>query len=48
MDIGELVQPAITAVSSGIGDVAGPALLVGGSILALGVGWSLAKRFVRG
>lgn len=48
LDVGTLVQPALDAVQSGIGDVAGPALIVGGGILALSIGWRFAKRFVKG
>lgn len=48
MDVGALIQPAITAVSAGLEDVAGPALIVGGGIVALGVGWRFAKRLVKG
>jgi hypothetical protein len=48
LDPGSLIQPAIDSVQSGLGDVAGPALLVGAAVLAIGVGWKFAKRFVRG
>jgi hypothetical protein len=48
LDPGALIQPAIDAVQSGLTSVAGPALLVGAGVLALGVGWKFAKRFVKG
>jgi len=48
LDPGTLVGGAIDSISDGLGDVAAPALIVGGSVVALGVGWSFAKRFVRG
>jgi hypothetical protein len=48
MDVGDLIEPAITAVQTGLTAVAGPALLVGAGILALTVGWKFAKRFVKG
>lgn len=48
MDVGALITPALTAVQTGLTDVAGPALLIGAGIVALTVGWKFAKRFVRG
>jgi len=48
LDPGTLITPAIDAVEAGLGDVAAPALLVGAAVLAIGVGWKFAKRFVRG
>lgn len=47
IDPGTLIQPAIDGVTSGVTAVAGPALLVAGSLLALTVGWKYAKRFVK-
>lgn len=46
LDPGTLVTPALEAVKTGLGDVAGPALLIGGAVLAIGVGWRFARRFV--
>jgi hypothetical protein len=43
-----IITPALDSVSSGISGVAGPALLVGAGVLALGVAWRVAKRFVKG
>lgn len=48
LDPGTLVGNAIDNIEGGLGDVAAPALLLGGSVLALGVGWRFAKRFVSG
>lgn len=48
MDVEALVTPAITAVSTGLSDVAGPALLVGAGVVALRIGWRFAKGFLRG
>jgi hypothetical protein len=48
LDPGSLITPAIDSVKDGIADVAAPALLVGASVLAIGVGWRFAKRFVKG
>lgn len=48
LDPGTLVGNAIDTIEEGLGDVAAPALLVGASVVALGVGWRFAKRFVRG
>lgn len=48
LDPGTLVGAAIDDIESGLGDVAQPALLVGAAVVALGVGWRFAKRFVRG
>jgi hypothetical protein len=47
IDPAALIQPALDAVSSGISGVAGPALIVGAGVLALGVAWKVAKKFVR-
>jgi hypothetical protein len=47
LDPGTLITPAIDQVEQGISDVAAPALLVGAAVLAIGVGWKFAKRFVR-
>lgn len=46
LDPGALIAPAIDAVEAGLAAVAGPALLVGAAVLAIGVGWRFAKRFV--
>jgi hypothetical protein len=46
LDPATLVQPALDSVKSGLGGVAGPALLIGGSVLAISVGWRFARRFV--
>lgn len=48
MDVGTIVGPAITAVETGLTAVAAPALLLGGAVLALKVGWRFAKGFVGG
>lgn len=48
LDPGTLVGSAIDTIEEGLGDVAGPALIVGASVVALGVGWRFAKRFVKG
>lgn len=48
LDPGTLVGGAIDSIESGLGDVAQPAMIVGGAVVALTVGWALAKRFVRG
>jgi hypothetical protein len=42
-----LITPAIDSVATGVSGVAGPALLVGAGVLALGVAWRVAKRFVK-
>lgn len=47
IDPATLIQPALDSVASGISGVAGPALLVGAGVLALGVAWRVAKRFVK-
>ena len=46
LDPGALVTPALDAVKAGLGAVAGPALLIGGAVLAISVGWRFARRFV--
>ncbi len=46
LDPGSLIGPAIDSVEEGLGDVAAPALLVGAAVLAIGVGWRFALRFV--
>jgi hypothetical protein len=46
LDPGTLVGSAIDSVEEGLGDVAAPALLVGAAVLAIGVGWRFAKKFV--
>ena len=46
LDPGALITPAIDAVGNGLGDVAAPALILGGAVLALSVGWRFAKKFV--
>lgn len=48
LDPGTLVGNAIDSVEEGLGDVAGPALILGASVTALMIGWRFAKRFVRG
>lgn len=48
IDPGALLSDAITQVGDGVEDVAPKALVVGGGILALGIAWRFAKRFVRG
>lgn len=39
---------AVTAINEQVGGSLPLALGVGGAILALGIGWKLFKRFVRG
>lgn len=46
LDPGTLIAPAIDQVEEGLGAVAAPALLVGAAVLAIGVGWRFAKKFV--
>jgi len=46
MDPVTILTPVLAEVQDGISGVAGPALLVGASVLALGVAWRIAKRFV--
>lgn len=48
LDPGTLVGNAIDSIEAGIGDVAAPALAVGAAVVALGVGWRFAKKFVKG
>jgi hypothetical protein len=48
LDPGTLVGNAIDGVEQGLGDVAGPALIVGAAVTALTIGWRFAKRFVKG
>jgi hypothetical protein len=47
MDPITILTPVIASVQDGIEGVAGPALLVGASVLALGVAWRLVRRFVK-
>lgn len=47
-DPGTLVGNAIDTIEDGLADVAAPALALGAAVVALGVGWRFAKRFVRG
>jgi hypothetical protein len=48
MDPVTVLTPVIADVQEAITGVAAPALLVGASVLGLGVAWRIAKRFVRG
>jgi hypothetical protein len=48
MDPVTVVTPALTAIGDGIEGLAGPALLIGAGVVALLVGWGVAKKFVRG
>lgn len=47
MDPVTILTPVIASVQTAITGVAGPALLVGASVLALGVAWRVARRFVK-
>ncbi|WP_159451386.1 hypothetical protein [Demequina sp. NBRC 110054] len=47
MDIATLFASLQTTLEASIGDAAPIALTVGGSLLAIGVGWRLVKRFVK-
>lgn len=42
-----ILLPIVESVQTAITGVAGPALLVGASVLALGVAWRVARRFVK-
>ncbi|HWD44160.1 MAG TPA: hypothetical protein VHM23_10710 [Actinomycetota bacterium] len=48
MDAGTLITDAIASLSTELASVATPALALGGTVMALGIGWRFAKRFVRG
>lgn len=48
MEPGLLIGNALTVLTTGLTAVAGPALAVGASVLALTVGWQFAKKFVKG
>ena len=47
IDPTSVIQPALDAVQNGLTGVAGPALLVGGGLLAIRVGWKFVKGFAR-
>jgi hypothetical protein len=47
MDVGAILDPVIAGVQTAITDVAGPALLVGASVLGLTVAWRVARKFVK-
>jgi hypothetical protein len=48
IDAGSIVTSGLNEVSSVIPEVAGPAFLVGAAVVALGLGWRIVKRFVKG
>ena len=47
MDPVTILTPVISGVGDAIEGVAGPALLVGASVLGLAVAWKVARKFVR-
>lgn len=47
-DPGTAVTDAINKVGDQLTSVSTPALALGGGVLALGVGWRFAKKFVKG
>lgn len=47
MDATTILTPVIADVQDAISGVAGPALLVGASVLGLTVAWRVARRFVK-
>ena len=47
MDPITILTPVIDGVGDAIGGVAGPALLVGASVLGLTVAWRVARKFVK-
>lgn len=47
MDPVAILTGVIADVGTSIEGVAGPALLVGASVLALGVAWRVARKFVK-
>ena len=47
MDPATILTPVIAEVQDAITGVAGPALLVGASVLGLTVAWRVARRFVK-
>jgi hypothetical protein len=42
------VTSALDTVTTSLSGIAGPALVVGGGVLALTFGWKLAKKFIHG
>lgn len=47
MDPVTILTPVIASVGDAIEGVAGPALLVGASVLGLTVAWRVARKFVK-
>lgn len=47
MDPVSILTPVIADVGEAITGVAGPALLVGASVLGLTVAWRVARKFVK-
>jgi hypothetical protein len=47
LDPTAIVTGAIDTLSTTLSGVAGPALVVGGSVLALTFGWRLVKKFIK-
>lgn len=41
------ITTAITTLETSLSGVAGPALALGGAVLALGFGWRLVKKFAK-
>jgi phage protein D len=48
IDLGTALTSAATAITTQVGDALPVALPVAGAILAVGIGWKIFKRFVRG
>lgn len=48
IDLGASLSTAVTAITEQVGGALPIALPIGGAILAVGIGWKLFKRFVRG
>lgn len=42
------ITSALDTVTTSLQGVSGPALVVGGGVLALTFGWKLAKKFIHG
>lgn len=48
LDLGTAITAAQGSILDQVGGALGPALIVGGGILAVTIGWRLFKRFARG
>lgn len=47
LDPTAIISTAIDTLSTTLSGVAGPALVVGGGVLALTFGWKLVKKFIK-